>query len=128
MPDVALRAFGPFFTQSPSFVESQRRLQASQGRHNAQPLFSVQQVPCDHQSRPLLDPIDPSHFDPIFLEVFARLNQHHLFDSVRVLGDQLLVALDSTTSFSYEELVDSRQTQDTRLPQLPSSRLQPLSV
>lgn len=92
MQDAALGAFGLFFTQSPSFLEYQRRLQARKGRNNTQTLFGVQQIPCDNQIRTLLDPIAPSHFAPIFLEVFERLDQHHLFDSFRILGDQLLVA------------------------------------
>ncbi len=104
MQDTALGAFGIFFTQSPSFLEYQRRLQASKGRHNAQTLFGVQKIPCDNQIRTLLDPIAPSHFDPIFLEVFQRLEQHHLCDSFRVLGDQLLVALDGTTYFSSQAI------------------------
>src|SRR5713101_5815912 len=104
MQDTALGAFGIFFTQSPSFLEYQRRLQASKGRNNAQTLFGVQKIPCDNQIRTLLDPIAPSHFDPIFLEVFQRLEQHHLCDSFRVLGDQLLVALDGTTYFSSQAI------------------------
>jgi hypothetical protein len=102
--DAALGAFGIFFTQSPSFLEYQRRLQASKGRNNAQTLFGVQQIPCDNQIRTLLDPIAPRHFDAIFLEVFARLEQHHLLDSFRVLGDQLLVALDGTLYFSSQAI------------------------
>ena len=35
IPDVALGAFGIFFTQSPSFLEYQRRLKQSQGQDNA---------------------------------------------------------------------------------------------
>jgi hypothetical protein len=104
MQDAALGAFGIFFTQAPSFLEYQRRLQASQGRNNAQTLFGIQQIPCDNQIRTLLDPIAPSHFDPIVLEVFQRLEQHHLLDSFRVLGDQLLVALDGTTYFSSQAI------------------------
>jgi hypothetical protein len=103
LQDAVLGAFGIFFTQSPSFLEYQRQLQASKGRNNAQTLFGVQQIPCDNQIRTLLDPIAPSHFDPIFLEVFKRL-EHHLCDSFRVLGDQLLVALDGTTYFSSQAL------------------------
>ena len=104
MQDAALGAFGIFFTQSPSFLEYQRQLQASKGRNNAQTLFGVQQIPCDNQIRTLLDPIAPSHFDAIFLEVFARLEQHHLLDSFRVLGDQLLVSLDGTNYFSSQAI------------------------
>ena len=78
MQDAAFGAFGIFFTQSPSFLEYQRRLQESKGRHNAQTLFGVEKIPCDNQIRTLLDPIAPSHFDPVFVEVFERLEQHHL--------------------------------------------------
>ena len=104
MPDAALGAFGIFFTQSPSFLEYQRRLQENKGRTNVHTLFGVTKIPCDNHIRTLLDPIAPSHFDPVFIEVFARLAQHHLFDSFRVLGDQLLVALDGTNYFSSQAL------------------------
>ena len=54
--DAALGAFGIFFTQSPSFLEYQRRLQHTKGHNNAQTLFGVEQIPCDNQVRTLLDP------------------------------------------------------------------------
>jgi hypothetical protein len=104
MPDAALGAFGIFFTQSPSFLEYQRRLQENKGRNNVHTLFGVTKIPCDNHIRTLLDPIAPSHFDPVFVEVFERLEQHHLFDSFRVLGDQLLVALDGTNYFSSQAI------------------------
>ena len=104
MPDAALGAFGIFFTQSPSFLEYQRRLQEHKARNNAHTLCGVTQIPCDNHIRTLLDPIAPGHFDPVFLEVFARLEPHHLLESFRVLGDQLLVALDGTTYFSSQAL------------------------
>ena len=78
MPDAALGAFGIFFTQSPSFLEYQRRLQEHQARNNAHTLFGVTQIPCDNHIRTLLDPIAPGHFDPVFIEVFERLEHHHL--------------------------------------------------
>jgi hypothetical protein len=90
--------------QSPSCVAYQRQLPASKGRKNAQTLLSVQPIPCDNQIRTLLDPRAPPHFDPIFLEVFARLAPHHLCESFRVLRDPWLVALDGTTSFSSQAL------------------------
>jgi len=57
--DAVLGAFGIFFTQSMSFLESQRRLPHTTGRHTAQTLFGVAQSPCDHQGRTLLDPLVP---------------------------------------------------------------------
>ena len=75
IPNVALGAFGIFFTPSPSFLEYQRRLKQSQGQDNAQTLFGVQELPCDNQVRDLLDPISPSYFNPVFHEVVEQLEQ-----------------------------------------------------
>jgi hypothetical protein len=102
--DAALGAFGLFFTQSVSFLEYQRRLQHSQGHNNIQTLLGVEQIPCDNQVRTLLDPIAPSHLDAVFVEVFKGLEQHRMLAHFRVLGDQLLVALDGTHYFSSKAL------------------------
>lgn len=102
--EAALGAFGIFFTQSPSFLEYQRQLQHTKGHNNAQTLFGVAQIPCDNQVRTLLEPLAPSHLDPVFVEIFQGLEQHHLLDSFRVLGDQLLVSLDGTTYFSSQTI------------------------
>ena len=98
--DAALGAFDIFFTQSPSFLEYQRRLQHTKGHNNAQTLLGVEQIPCDNQVRTLLDPIAPRHLDAVFVEVFEGLEQHGMLAHFRVLGDQLFVALDGTNYFS----------------------------
>jgi len=98
--DGALGAFGIFFTQSPSFLDYQRTLQQNRGQNNAHTLLSVEQIPCDNQIRKLLDPIAPTARDPVFVEVFERLEQHRMLAPFRTLGAQLLVALDGTNSFS----------------------------
>jgi hypothetical protein len=100
----AVGAFGIFFTQSPSFLEYQRQLHHRQGHDNAQTLFGVEPIPCDNQIRTLLDPVAPSHFTPIFFEVFEHLEQQHLLDPFRVLAHQLLVSLDGTQYFSSKAL------------------------
>jgi len=102
--DAVLGAFGIFFTQSPSFLEYQRRLQHTKGHNNAQTLLGVAQIPCDNQVRTLLDPLAPSYLDPVFIEVFKRLEQHRMLDTFRVLGDQLLVALDGTNYFASQTI------------------------
>src|SRR5216684_4197934 len=76
--DAALGAFGIFFTQSPSFLEYQRRLQHTTGQNNAHTLFDVEQIPCDNQVRTLLDPITPSSLDVVFVEVFEGLEHHRM--------------------------------------------------
>jgi hypothetical protein len=78
IPDAVLSAFGIFFTQSPSVVEYQRRLQHTKGHNNAQTLLGVAQLPCDNQVRTLLDPLAPSYLEPVFVEIVNRLEQHRL--------------------------------------------------
>jgi hypothetical protein len=102
--DAALGAFGIFFTQSPSFLAYQSRLQQHTGQNNAYTLLGVEQIPWDNQVRKLLDPMAPSQLDPVFLEIFESLALHHMLANVRVLGDQLLVAMDGTHYFSSKAL------------------------
>jgi len=64
----------------------------------------VEQIPCDNQIRKLLDPIAPSHLDPVFLDVFERLEQHRMLAHFRALDHQLLVALDGTNYFSSQAM------------------------
>ncbi len=96
----ALGAFGIFFTQSPSFLEYQRRLRRHHGRDNAQTLFGVEPIPSDNQVRKLLDPMVPSYLNPIFMEVLEHSEQQHWLEPFRVLDHQLLVSLDGTQYFS----------------------------
>lgn len=93
-------ALGIFFPQSPSLVESQRRLHHTTGPTNAHTLFDVEQMPWDNQVRTLRDPIAPSALDAVFVEVFERLEQPRRLAHFRVLGDQLFVALDGPNYFS----------------------------
>jgi len=100
LQDAIVGAFGIFFTQSPSFLDYQRRLQHNKGQNNAHTLLGVEQIPCDNQVRNLLDPLAPSVLDPVFMAIFKGLEQHRAFASFRGLDDQLLVALDGTQYFS----------------------------
>lgn len=98
--DAALGAFGIFLTQSPSFLDYQRTLQHAKGNNNAHTLLGVAHIPCDNQVRKLLDPLAPSVLDEVFLTILTRLEEHGLLRPLRVLNDQLLVALDGTQYFS----------------------------
>lgn len=102
--DAALGAFGIFYTQSPSFLEYQHHLQQTKGQNNACTLLGVEQIPCNNQVRNLLDPLLPSYLDGVYLEVFEGLAQQGLLAKFRVLGNQLLLALDGTYYFSSDAI------------------------
>jgi hypothetical protein len=96
MADFALAAFAPFFMQSPSFLAHQRYLETGQGRSNCQTLFGMAKIPCDNQTRAMLDPVEPTHFYPMFADVIAELEQSGGLDAMRCLDRQVLIALDGT--------------------------------
>lgn len=96
--DAALSAFSVFFTQSPSFLDYQVRMQQQRGRNNAQPLFGVHEIPSDNQIRNLLDPIPQDRLFPLMAEVGESLVRHTGLQDWRAINGQVLIALDGTDS------------------------------
>lgn len=102
--DAALSAFSTFFTQSPSFLDSQIRMQKQQGQNNAASLFGVRQIPSDNQIRNLLDPVPPETLFPLMTTISDELYRDGYLDSFRSINDTFLIALDGTDFFSSEKI------------------------
>jgi hypothetical protein len=92
MEEAALSAFSVFFTQSPSFLDYQCRMQRQLGKNNAQSLFGVHQIPSDNQIRNLLDPVPPDTLFPVFAEISEGLYHSGYLKPFRSLFNTLLVA------------------------------------
>jgi hypothetical protein len=105
MVDAALSAFSVFFTQSPSFLDWQIRMQKIQGSNNAQNLFGVHKMPSDHQIRNILDPVSPDHtLSPLMLDIVDELYHRHCLDGYRSINKTFLVAFDGTDFFASKEI------------------------
>lgn len=104
MADVALAAFAVFWTQSPSFLAHQSAMAKAQGRSNAETLFAIQRIPSDNHIRDLLDHVPPESVFPMFRWIEARLHAQGYLEPYRVLGDQLLIALDGTQYHGSEHI------------------------
>jgi hypothetical protein len=111
--DAVLSAFSVFFTQSPSFLDYQVRMQKECGKNNAQSIFGVHKLPSDNQIRNLLDPIPAETLFPVFAEVGDVLYQEGYLKAFRSIGDTLLVALDGTDFFASEKISCPCCTQQT---------------
>jgi hypothetical protein len=98
MEDAALSAFSVFFTQSPSFLDYQIRMQQQQGKNNAQTLFGVHQIPSDNQIRNILDPVAPHTLFPLIAHMGDELYRHQHLESYRSINATLLMALDGKRS------------------------------
>jgi len=102
--DIALSAFSVFFMQSPSFLDFQRTMGRSKGRHNAASLFGVAEVPSDNQIRSVLDAVPAQSLYPMFDTVLERLVATGMADEFRSIGNDLLVTLDGTEYYRSERL------------------------
>lgn len=102
--DAALSAFSVFFTQSPSFLDYQIRLQKRLGKNNARTLFGVHQIPSDNQIRNLLDPVPSETVFPLFADLSEELYRHEYLHSFRSIFNTFLVAFDGTEYFSSPKL------------------------
>ncbi len=111
MEDAALSAFSIFFTQSPSFLDSQVRMQKQQGKNNAASLFGVHQIPSDNQIRNLLDPVPPETLFPLMATISDELYRDGYLDKFRSINETFLIALDGTDFFSSEKISCSCCTQ-----------------
>ena len=104
MQDVVMAAFSVFFTQSPSFLDAQRTLQAQNGCDNTNTLFGMKRIPSDNHIRNLLDDVQPTELFPMFPAIVNVLNKVGGLDSYRSINDNLLIALDATEYFSSSKI------------------------
>ena len=102
--DAALSAFSVFFTQSPSFLAHQKKMQETKGRSNATSLFQIENIPSDNQIRNLLDPVEPKHLTPIFEFVYRNLLTGGFIEPYRYFNNNILIALDGVCYHSSSEV------------------------
>lgn len=102
--DAALSAFAVFFSQSPSFLDWQIRMEQARGKSNAATLFGIHQIPSLTQIRNLLDPVAPSTLFPAMSAIGDLLFQQGYLSAYRSIGGTFLVALDGTDFFSSQNI------------------------
>jgi len=101
--DAALSAFSVFFSQSPSFLDRQVRMQQQLGRNNASSLFGVHAMPSDHPIRNLLDPVPPETLFPLMASISDERYSQGYLETFRSINNTFLIALDGTDFFSSEK-------------------------
>ena len=104
MEDIGLSAFSVFFTQSPSFLSTQKTLEQNKGCSNAKSLFQIQKIPCDNHIRDCLDSVAPEQLFPLYDEVYQDLRRQGRLESMRAFHQTQLIALDGTWYFSSDKI------------------------
>src|ERR1700712_3820074 len=75
MADIGLSAFSLFFMQSESFLSYQRGLEEGRKTSNCHSLFGMTAIPTDNHIRSMLDPVHPSHLQPVFDQTLDGLRR-----------------------------------------------------
>jgi len=96
LEEAARSAFSVFFTQSPSLLDYQRRMQRRLGQNNAQSRFGVPQIPADNQIRHRLDPVPPETLVAVFTEIGEGLYHGGHRQPFRSIFNTRRVAFDGT--------------------------------
>ena len=106
IPDAASCAFSVFFTQEPSFLSYQKRMQERYGVSNEKTVFGVKEIPSDTQIRRLLDEVPAKVLNGVFWDSVDYLKQAGQLEHFRTeVGEKdLLVALDGTWYFSSSDI------------------------
>jgi len=104
MADIGMSAFSLFFMQSESFLSYQRSLEEGRKTSNCRTLFGMAAVPTDNHIRAMLDPVHPSHLQPVFDQVLDMLRRRGGLAPFGRLGGRVLVALDGTEYFCSQKL------------------------
>jgi hypothetical protein len=102
--DAALGALAVFFTQSPSFLAYQKKMEETKGQSNATTLFGIERTPSTPQIRNLLDPISPLDLYPLFRSILEVLAEQGELAQFRAFNESLLVPLDGTQYFSSQTI------------------------
>ncbi|MEI2724377.1 MAG: hypothetical protein V9H26_12855 [Verrucomicrobiota bacterium] len=100
MADIALSACAVFFTQCPSFLSFQQKMEQARGRNNARSLFQVERIPTDNHIRQTLDPVEPHDLFSLFDDLRRALEETGVLENMRAVGGTRLIALDATWYFS----------------------------
>jgi hypothetical protein len=102
--DAVLSGLAVFFTQSPSFLAHQKKMEDTKGQSNASTLFGIERTPSTPQIRNLLDPIPPQRLSPMFRAIFEVLEENGKLAQFRAFNDSLFVALDGVQYFSSQKI------------------------
>jgi len=102
--DAAVAAFSIFFTQSPSFLASQRLPENKKGRSNLEKLFGAKNIPTDRQIKNLLDPLSPDFLYPLFWDTHELLEEKGVLKNYQSYAGQILIANDGTETISSQKL------------------------
>jgi len=72
LPDALMSAFAMFSLKDPSLLAFDNRQSYDT---NIQKIYNIENVPCDTQMRTILDDAEPADIEPLFNDIFRKLQR-----------------------------------------------------
>jgi hypothetical protein len=102
--DCLMSSFAMMFFQDPSLLSFRRRLAQDRQLGNLKTVFGIDAIPQDTQLRDNLDSLALALFDPIFKDLFSRLQRGKHLADYGFLDGKYLVAIDGSEYFSSDTI------------------------
>jgi len=100
LADAFMSAFAMFSLKDPSLLAFEERRSDT----NLKTIYKVNKVPCDTQTRTILDERDPAEIEPLFSDIFRQLQRGKCLEKMVFLDDYYLISIDGTGYFSSNEI------------------------
>ena len=96
LSDIVISTFACMYFRDPSMLQFQKRMQDKKEACNFTNLFGVKRVPEATQLREVLDQIPSSSFNPLFKEVFTRLQRSNQLGRFSFYQGKYFVSIDGS--------------------------------
>lgn len=77
-------------------------MQQNKARSNAQTLFEIEQIPCENQTREILDHVAPEEIFPLYDEVPEAFKEQGMIERHCTVHGTVAIALDATWSITLD--------------------------
>ena len=102
--DVLMGAFAIFHSQSPSFLQGQKRMREQLANDNAKTLYRMEGIPTDTHIRNVLDEIDSHELEKTYAALLAEARKQGVLERNRSYSNNLRIAVDGTQYYRSETI------------------------
>lgn len=104
MHDAIMSAFACMHFQDKSFLQFEKRVTEVLLPGNLEKMFGIKSIPEVSQIREIIDKVDSKQFNPVFKEVFSRLQRGKYLKQYEILPGLYYIATDGTDYFSSKKI------------------------
>ncbi len=102
--DAMMSGFACMYFQDPSMLQFQLRLENAQQQNNLRTMFGVEVIPKSTEMAKIIDNVSSDHFQPVFKELYSRLQRGKHLEQFHFIDGQYYVPIDGTEIYSSKKI------------------------